>query len=94
MTRRVSLAVLRRDVGSTEPERRMLAAINAVAERCGDEDMAAIAATLWGAYVVICHSTGHGEDLMRIAMANAQASRDDMALKRQLDELAAKPGGN
>lgn len=64
----------------------MLAAINAAAELCGDEDMAAIAATLWGAYVVICDATGHGENLMLIAMANAQASREDMALKRLHNE--------
>jgi predicted neutral ceramidase superfamily lipid hydrolase len=73
---------LRRTVGSSEPERRMLAAIEAAA-RGHEDDLAEIAAALMGAYVTVAHASGHGEQLLRMAASGIEATLRDMAAARR-----------
>lgn len=56
----------------------MLAAIDAIAARVGD-DHTKILAALHGAYVTVAHATGDGEELLRIAGESIEAARRKMA---------------
>ncbi len=77
-----TLDELRRTAPDHEPGRRMMAAIDAVAARSG-EDFAAIAAALWAAYVTIAHAAGRAEDMLAIAEREAHVLRRALADARR-----------
>lgn len=86
---KASLDELRR-TALKEPELTMLAAIEAIAARRGD-NLAEIASVLFGAYVTLCASTGHGEALLREAAECIAVTRRELAAAEQ---RIARRGGN
>lgn len=69
----ITLDDLRRSAGTQEPQATMLAAIEAIVARRG-ENMAEIAAALFGAYVTVVCASGNGEEVLRDAVAFLQAT--------------------
>lgn len=75
---KVSLDELRRSAGASGPRATMLAAIDAVAARQG-EDLAEIAAVLFGAYITLCCASGHADKLLNEAAIGIEVARREIA---------------